>query len=446
MLTILQSENSRASTIKSTKPPSIKNRYGNDESNITSKHIDDGGLPEGYEANSDTKSQKTEKIADEKTVSEDEAQSDGLVEEESLRTPRRSRKRKHDDEEDDIEAAYMRKLARQEQREHVLKAEKSRSQSHQQQGGIIENELSNERVGVQEEDANAASPTNSDADELDIPTHESMNVSKEDQDFEKASRTVFLGNVSSEVVSSKAAKKALLRHLSSFIKDLPKQAQTHRVESIRFRSTAFDPTIPKKAAFAKKELVESTTKSTNAYAVYSTSIAAREAVKRLNGTVILDRHLRVDLVAHPSKIDHRRCVFVGNLGYVDDDTAIREANNEKSGQKTKHREPADVEEGLWRQFAKAGDIESVRVVRDAKTRVGKGFAYVQFKVGVVEILCPIIRHVLDAVRRCVLTVLDRTKMASRQPCYLTTRNSLRYYLVVFASCEQSQLRLKRTDR
>jgi nucleolar protein 12 len=39
-----------------------------------------------------------------------------------------------------------------------------------------------------------------------------------------------------------------------------------------------------------------------------------------------------------------------------------------------------VEEGLWRTFGQQGKVENVRVVRDPKTRVGKGFAYVQFYV------------------------------------------------------------------
>ena len=54
--------------------------------------------------------------------------------------------------------------------------------------------------------------------------------------------------------------------------------------------------------------------------------------------------------------DHKRSVFVGNL-------------------------PFDVQdEDLYTHFARCGDIEFVRVVRDKKTNIGKGFGYVQFKV------------------------------------------------------------------
>ena len=216
----------------------------------------------------------------------------------------------------------------------------------------------------------------------DVPQHESLGQGASDSDLKKASRTVFLGNVSNAAIKSKSGKRALLDHLTSFPATLPKQDTSYKIESLRFRSTAFSSSaVPKKAAFAKKELMDSTTKSTNAYAVYTTELAAREAVKALNGTVVLDRHLRVDSVAHPTKTDHRRCVFIGNLGFVDDESAMNDAEDNADGKRPRRgKEPADLEEGLWRQFGKAGAIESVRVPRDKSTRVGKGFAYVQFKV------------------------------------------------------------------
>ena len=75
----------------------------------------------------------------------------------------------------------------------------------------------------------------------------------------------------------------------------------------------------------------------------------------------------MDCVAHPAEIDHRRCVFVGNLGFVDVDTNIKAAEGKRNSDPPRRaKEPADVEEGLWRQFEKAGTVESVRVVRDKK--------------------------------------------------------------------------------
>lgn len=279
----------------------------------------------------------------------------------------RSRKRKRRDENADLEASYMRKLAKEEAKER-------KQSSNKRQKALIDEQAANDATPQPSSDEHE----DAEGDEaIEVPQHETLTQGKAPE-LEKSNRTVFLGNVSTEAIASKTAKKELLNHLSSFLSSLPAEGPTHKIESIRFRSTAYDIKIPKKAAFVRKELMDSTTKSTNAYVVYTSQLAAREAVKRLNGTIILDRHLRVDSVVHPSQIDHRRCVFVGNLDFVDDDTQIREANEEEGRGEKKNKKPADVEEGLWRQFGTAGTVESVRVVRDSKTRVGKGFAYVQF--------------------------------------------------------------------
>lgn len=310
--------------------------------------------------------------------------------------PERKRKRKTDG--PDLEGIYLEKLAREEQKEEEerqaerrLKRQKlAREQDPAKAAtGDSGSDEDMEDVGPDEEAQVEDDSKDSDSEEESpkrktpshVPLHESLVPDNDSADLEKASRTIFLGNVASSTISSKADKKTLMSHLSSFIDDLPPAPSgkpSHKLESLRFRSTAYaTAALPKKAAFAKKDIMTATTKSTNAYAVYSTPFAAREAVKKLNGTIVLDRHLRVDGVAHPAKIDHRRCVFVGNLGFVDDESLL-EQDGENSRKRSKI--PSDVEEGLWRQFGKAGQVESVRVIRDEKTRVGKGFAYVQFKV------------------------------------------------------------------
>lgn len=294
---------------------------------------------------------------------------------------KRKKRRRHDD--DDLEGRYMDSLNRGEVRED-LKKQEDRSTKRQK----LKNEFSAQNIQeVESELKSGESPNNlQGALHHEMPQHETLASSKKDDsqedELEKASRTVFLANVSTETIKSKSARKTLINHLESFVSTLPKGEIAHKIESLRFRSTAFSSNgLPKKAAFAKKELMDSTTKSTNAYAVYSTPLAAKEAVIKLNGTVVLDRHLRVDGLAHPAKVDHRRCVFVGNLTFVDDETKINEAADEENQKPIrKGKEPADAEEGLWRLFGKAGSVESVRVIRDRSTRVGKGFAYVQFKV------------------------------------------------------------------
>lgn len=216
-------------------------------------------------------------------------------------------------------------------------------------------------------------------DDIQIPQHESAEGSLAADAIDKLDRTVFLGNVSVEAIKSKSARKVLLAHLSSCLSNLRSTEAVHKVESLRFRSTAFASGVgPKRAAFAKKEVMEETSHSTHAYVVYTTKVAAKRAATSLNGTMVLDRHLRTDLVAHPAEVDHRRCVFVGNLGFVDEEMV---ETPDKSGgieRKRRGKQPADAEEGLWRTFSKVGRIESVRMVRDRSTRVGKGIAYVQF--------------------------------------------------------------------
>lgn len=279
--------------------------------------------------------------------------------------PNKKRKRGGQEE---IEDKFMRKLAREEEKEEEERQKKRKTK-----------ETAAEDKDEDMEDASEASEANEameeDGEKFEIPQHESLAKTdgKTEEELEKAARTVFLSNVSVDCINSKSAEKALKKHLESFIADLADNKPPHKIESIRFRSTAFSSSLPKRAAFAKKEIMDATTKSTNAYAVYTTKTAAREAVKRLNGSILLDRHLHVDWLAHPTKVDNRRCVFVGNLPFVDDESKGVEPEEGK-----KKKIPADIEEGLWQQFGKCGKIENVRVIRDAQTRIGKGFAYVQF--------------------------------------------------------------------
>jgi len=304
-------------------------------------------------------------------------------------SPQHSRKRKRKQADDDVEGMYMQKLAREEAKEDARRRKKQKpEEAPTSQDKVNEMDIRQEAESVADS-VEIVIGDERDSSPAYARQHESLGPTKADSDLEKASRTVFLGNVSTAAIKSKSGKRILFDHLASFLSSLPKQDILHRVESLRFRSTAFSSSaVPKKAAFAKKELMDSTTQSTNAYAVYSTQVAAREATKRLNGSIVLDRHLRVDSIAHPAKTDHQRCVFVGNLGFVNDESATKAAEDEANGRRPrKGKEPADLEEGLWKQFGKAGAIESVRVPRDKTTRVGKGFAYVQFEVGAEFVLC-----------------------------------------------------------
>ncbi|KAM0514872.1 hypothetical protein ACHAPE_006548 [Trichoderma viride] len=267
---------------------------------------------------------------------------------------KRERKRKRKQDNEDLEEKYLAKLADDDESEPSGKRQKG-------EGDDAKEEAAKE--GASEED--------------EVPVHESLAQESKQSEVEKAARTVFLGNVATEAISSKSAKKELMKHLASV---LDKDASPpQKVESLRFRSVAFAAgSMPKRAAYITKSLMDATTKSTNAYAVFSDPAAARKVVTELNGTEILGRHIRVDSVAHPSPMNHRSCVFVGNLGFVDDETVLNYKADGETVEKKRNKVPSDIEEGLWRTFGTKGKVENVRVIRDSKTRVGKGFAYVQF--------------------------------------------------------------------
>lgn len=299
----------------------------------------------------------------------------------------KKRKRKRKDDEGDIEDAYMQRLALEEEKdarvaamERAIKRQKASMEDEEPNGPGEQGLGSNSEVEVETDVDEDVTKDNEDEDVMSPPPkHETEEAV--DTELSKANRTVFLGNVSTAAITSSSSRRTLTDHLKTIFRTVsdPRQGEPkHSVESLRFRSTPYATAVPKKAAFARKEVMDATTKSTNAYAVFSNPALVREATKRLNGTIVLGRHLRVDSVAHPTPVDHRRCVFVGGLAFVDDESSIQAANEEEGKEKRKpNKQPADVEEGLWRAFGKCGTVESVRVIRDSTTRVGKGIAYVQ---------------------------------------------------------------------
>ena len=182
-------------------------------------------------------------------------------------------------------------------------------------------------VEEEEEDDEAASK---------LLRHEVVEAGDKDQ------RTVFVGNVASSVMTSAPEQNELRRAFSVF----------GPIESIRFRSIAFAGKTSRKAAFIEKNLREDRD-SVNAYIVFQSTAAAQESTS-LNATVLFRKHIRVDSVSHPSKHETKRSVFVGSLAF--------DAN----------------EEDMWRHFSHCGEMDFIRIIRDKKTNVGEGFAYVQF--------------------------------------------------------------------
>ncbi|KAM6324192.1 LOW QUALITY PROTEIN: RNA-binding protein 34 [Aegotheles albertisi] len=153
-------------------------------------------------------------------------------------------------------------------------------------------------------------------------------------------RTVFVGNL--PVDCTVQALKSLFKEYGP-------------IKSIRFRSLVpAEDTLSKKIA-AIKHKVHPNAKFVNAYVVFKEECDAIKALNK-NGTEIASGfHIRVDIASKASSHDNKRSVFLGNLSYDISDDAVRE------------------------HFSVCGDVVAVRVVRDRKTGLGKGFGYVLFE-------------------------------------------------------------------
>ena len=124
------------------------------------------------------------------------------------------------------------------------------------------------------------------------------------------------------------------------------------VESVRLRSMLVDTgKLPANVARKTHKQLAGTT--VNAYVVFEHQEDAEKALA-LNGTLLEERHLRVDKAERNGPHKHQCSVFLGNLPFTVDEEAVRG------------------------QFSDCGDIESVRLVRDSKSGVGKGFGFVTF--------------------------------------------------------------------
>ncbi|NWS70373.1 RBM34 protein, partial [Crotophaga sulcirostris] len=128
-----------------------------------------------------------------------------------------------------------------------------------------------------------------------------------------------------------------------------------QIKSVRFRSLVpAEDTLSKKLAGIKRKL-HPNAKFINAYVVFKEECDAIKALKE-NGTEIARGfHIRVDLASKNSSHDNKRSVFLGNLSYDISDDAVRE------------------------HFSVCGGVVAVRIVRDRKTGLGKGFGYVLFE-------------------------------------------------------------------
>lgn len=153
-------------------------------------------------------------------------------------------------------------------------------------------------------------------------------------------RTVFIGNVPIGTTQTKLKKRFSVYG---------------PIETIRFRSVPVpDEKTPKKVAAIKQEFHSKRT-SLHSYIKFEKAEDSQKALVE-NGRVYDGHHMRVshcqDNVA--AKRDQSKALFVGNLSFESE------------------------EEDLWAAFGNCGTIESVRIVRDRRTSIGKGFGYINF--------------------------------------------------------------------
>lgn len=260
------------------------------------------------------------------------------------------------------------------------------------------------------------------------------------EDENRNARTIFITNLPLKVAEKKVIDlerfisiahycknvKQLHRHILSFV-------PTAKIESSRFRSVPFSvptgklpsddpkkqgrlhdkeraaswrdkneesdnnylhPNEKKKLAFIKHNFNSSD--RLNAYVVFAHPVArlprlpplpqtldpyeaARQAVQKCNGTLFMDRMLRVDIAdksVSDANGDPKLSIFVGSLDFESQEDDLRlffeGVISAERGPPT-HNTPDDAKRPpTW--------VTRVRIIRDKDTQLGKGFAYVQFAV------------------------------------------------------------------
>ncbi|KAJ1292649.1 hypothetical protein BS78_01G006100 [Paspalum vaginatum] len=170
-------------------------------------------------------------------------------------------------------------------------------------------------------------------------------------DETKLLRTVFVGNL-----PLRTKRKALTKEFAAF----------GGIDSIRIRSVPLvDNKLTRKGAVLQGKVNEQVD-NVHAYIVFKDEQSARAALSH-NMALFGDNHIRVDMACPPRKkrrgegplYDRKRTVFVGNLPFDVKDEELYQVFCGSSGSE--------------------GDVEAIRVIRDPKSSIGKGFAYVLFK-------------------------------------------------------------------
>ncbi|RNA29202.1 RNA-binding [Brachionus plicatilis] len=167
---------------------------------------------------------------------------------------------------------------------------------------------------------------------------ESKKFKKFDPETEK--RTIFIGNL----------------HKDTKKEDLMKLFKSYgKIESVRFRNIVpEDITKSKKYAFITKQ-THPNKQTITSFVRFKDEDSAKNAASEVNGMEYKSLHIRVDIATKSRVHDNKKSVFLGGLPFDCSD------------------------EDIYSHFSSCGPIEFVRLIRDNKTGIGKGFGYVQFK-------------------------------------------------------------------
>lgn len=246
------------------------------------------------------------------------------------------------DQDPDLEDKYMRKLLQEDDEEEEEEEEEEAEDKEEAEADNDEQKEPADESKSSEKPASAAKV-------LDL----------KEKEFEKAERTIFIGNVPAVVMSSKRETKDFKQFINKFLDTPP---NTSSIESVRFRSIHSTTNAPRKVAYIAKDVdLENVM---NSYVVFKKKEDSLKALK-LNGVVYKDHHLRVDHLTHPTKKDNKLSVFVGNIDFQEKEESLWKYFNDKLIAKEDKKDVSNV-------------IDNVRIVRDPKTSFGKGFAIVQF--------------------------------------------------------------------
>lgn len=228
------------------------------------------------------------------------------------------------------------------------KEQKSKRKSKKERKSIPESNEEQESISEPNEEQESISEPEEEQKSISEPKKEqkSKREPKKKFDFERNSRTIFVGNLPKTLDQKDVAK---------LFKDCG-PVETARIRSI---VAAKEKLAPKVALITKR--MHPKIDSFNAYVVFKSNDndeSIRNALK-MNGKIVDGHHLRVDRAQRPQSkkltlTSRKKSVFVGNLRFdVRDDDLIN-------------------------HFNRIGAVNYVRIVRDRATGMGKGFAFVVF--------------------------------------------------------------------